>query len=184
MPSSFGKPRRRRMDMHFKASSSEEAVRWATAFGEQGCYVNLLPCPEKLSQQQAKGSPVKEQVVTHVPMKRYYQHRMLVVLNPHSGRGRARKVFRTKVQPILEASSVFPCPHFSPPCRRLSFRAYMVSICFLNQPLCSCATRQVEFSVFMMFKVSSQVVGAPVASFFEWCELQSLCDDSGDLTFL
>jgi hypothetical protein len=90
------------MDMHFKASSSEEAVRWARAFGEQGCYVNLLPCPEKLSQQQAKGSPVKEQVVTHVPMKQYYQHRMLVVLNPHSGRGRARKVFRTKVQPILE----------------------------------------------------------------------------------
>jgi hypothetical protein len=154
VPSSFGKPRRRRMDMHFKASSSEEAVRWATAFGDQGCYVNLLPCPEKLSQQQAKGSPVKEQVVTHVPMKRYYQHRMLVVLNPRSGRGRARKVFRIKVQPILEASSVFPCPHFSPPYRWLSFRAYMVSICFLNQPLCSCATRQVEFSVFMMFKVS------------------------------
>jgi hypothetical protein len=41
-------------------------------------------------------------VVTHVPMKRYYQHRMLVVLNPRSGRGRARKVFRIKVQPILE----------------------------------------------------------------------------------
>jgi len=90
--------------LQFRTSNKEEALRWATAFGEHGCHVNVLPSPPKQHQLQINGSPpVKEQVVmVQSPVKCRPQPVMLVVINPLSGQGRALKVFYSKVQPIFE----------------------------------------------------------------------------------
>lgn len=103
VPCSFGKARRRRHDMQFIAPSEEEALRWANVFSDQGCYVNVRKAPP-MKEQPRKGTPVKQKVVVDVQIKVKPGPLMLVVLNPRSGRGKARKVFRSKVQPILEVS--------------------------------------------------------------------------------
>uniref|UniRef100_A0A7I4BN80 DAGKc domain-containing protein n=2 Tax=Physcomitrium patens TaxID=3218 RepID=A0A7I4BN80_PHYPA len=97
VPSCLGEHRRRRNDLHFAAPSQEEAANWVNAFANY-CHVNFNKLPAK----EQKGASVKEEVVMKVPIKCKPGPVMLVVLNPRSGKGKASKVFRTKVLPILE----------------------------------------------------------------------------------
>ncbi|CAM6092065.1 unnamed protein product [Calypogeia fissa] len=99
VPKAFGKSRRSRSDLHFYAAKPEEALGWVAAFAQQGCYINFLPNPNPSK----KGSAVEDGVSSaKATVKCRAPPQMLVVLNPKSGRGLARKVFRKKVQPILE----------------------------------------------------------------------------------
>ncbi|BBN18411.1 sphingosine kinase [Marchantia polymorpha subsp. ruderalis] len=101
VPETFGRARRCRTDLHFTASTVEEALGWVAAFAQQGCYIQFLPHPNSSK----KGSASTETTTPSAAkeaVKCRASREMLVVLNPKSGRGRARKVFRSKVQPILE----------------------------------------------------------------------------------
>lgn len=97
MPSVFGKASRRRSDKHFTAPSEEEAANWANVFANH-CHVNVI----KVSPKERKGTPVKEKDAVDVRIVCKPGPVMLVVVNPRSGRGKASKVFRTKVKPVLE----------------------------------------------------------------------------------
>lgn len=105
VPETFGRARRCRTDLHFTASTVEEALGWVAAFAQQGCYIQFLPHPNSSK----KGSASTETTTPSAAkeaVKCRASREMLVVLNPKSGRGRARKVFRSKVQPILEVYMV------------------------------------------------------------------------------
>jgi hypothetical protein len=97
VPRVFGKSSRRRNDKHFTAPSEEEATNWANAFANH-CHVNII----KVSPKERKGAPVKEKVAVDMKIVCKPGPMMLVVVNPRSGRGKASKVFQTKVKPILE----------------------------------------------------------------------------------
>ena len=60
--------------------------------------MNIIKVPPK----ERKGIPVKEKVAVDMKIVCKPGPVMLVVVNPRSGRGKASKVFRTKVKPILE----------------------------------------------------------------------------------
>lgn len=99
--SCFIKTKRSRKDFRFLASSSEEALQWVCGFADQQCFVNCLPHPLASSKKQtlelvANDSPPELRVRCKSPPK------MLVILNPQSGRGRSSKVFHNLVEPIFK----------------------------------------------------------------------------------
>ncbi|PIA35030.1 hypothetical protein AQUCO_03700342v1 [Aquilegia coerulea] len=99
--SCFMNPRRNRKDLRFLASSPEEALHWVSGFADQQCYVNCLPHPLVSSKKQASDIvasdfPPEQLIKCKTPPK------MLVILNPRSGRGRSSKVFHGKVEPIFK----------------------------------------------------------------------------------
>ncbi|CAH9090170.1 unnamed protein product [Cuscuta europaea] len=95
------KPRRGRKDFRFVASSADEALQWVSAFAEQQCYVNLLSHPLGSSKK-----PATEMVTNEFPPESYIRcktpPKMLVILNPRSGRGRSSKVFHDMAEPIFK----------------------------------------------------------------------------------
>ncbi|KAK9275642.1 hypothetical protein L1049_022909 [Liquidambar formosana] len=96
------KPRRSRKDFRFLASSSEEALQWVTAFADQQCFVNCLPHPLVSSKKQASSELVASDSLPELQLKCKSPPKMLVILNPRSGRGRSSKVFHKMVEPIFE----------------------------------------------------------------------------------
>lgn len=97
--SCFVKSGRSRKDLRFLASSSEEALQWVSSFADQQCYVKCLPHPLKqASDVVANEFPPESYIKCKSPPK------MLVILNPRSGRGRSSKVFHGMVEPILNVS--------------------------------------------------------------------------------
>ncbi|KAK3017370.1 hypothetical protein RJ639_005557 [Escallonia herrerae] len=99
--SCFVKPVRSRKDYRFLAPTSEEAVQWVSGFADQQCFVNCLPHPLASSKKQASDS-----IVTDFPpesqIKCKSPPRMLVILNPRSGRGRSSKVFHCMAEPVFK----------------------------------------------------------------------------------
>ncbi|GER37277.1 sphingosine kinase [Striga asiatica] len=98
----FTKSGRSRKDFRFFASTSDDAIQWVNAFADQQCYVNCLPHPmasKKLS---------SDLVFNEFPPESYIRcksaPKMLVILNPRSGRGRSSKVFHGLVEPIFKLS--------------------------------------------------------------------------------
>nr|GLL24887.1 sphingoid long-chain bases kinase 1-like isoform X1 [Ipomoea trifida] len=95
------KTRRSRKDFRFVASSPDEALQWVSAFAEQQCFVNLLPHPLGSSKKQAT-----EMVINEFPPESYIRcktpPKVLVILNPRSGRGRSSKVFHVMAEPIFK----------------------------------------------------------------------------------
>ncbi|POO04172.1 Diacylglycerol kinase [Trema orientale] len=100
--SCFIKPRRTRKDFRFLASSVEEAVQWVGGFADQQCYVNCLPHPFVSSKKQASSELVHVDTPTELIFKCKSPPKMLVILNPRSGRGRSSKVFHGIVEPIFK----------------------------------------------------------------------------------
>ncbi|KAF8379861.1 hypothetical protein HHK36_029310 [Tetracentron sinense] len=97
----FMKPRRSLKDFRFLACSSEEALQWVSGFTDQQCFVNCLPHPLVSSKKQASNIVASEfPPDPHIKCKS--PPRMLVILNPRSGRGRSSKVFHDKVEPIFK----------------------------------------------------------------------------------
>lgn len=95
--SCFMKSGRSRKDFRFLAFTSEEAVQWVTGFADQQCFVNCLPHPLKqASEMVASDFPYELRIKCKSPPK------MLVILNPRSGRGRSSKVFHGMVEPIFK----------------------------------------------------------------------------------
>ncbi|KAF9603763.1 hypothetical protein IFM89_037849 [Coptis chinensis] len=99
--SCFMNPPRVRKDMRFLASSPEEALHWISGFADQQCFVNCSPHPLVSSKKQATNIvatdfPPEQHIKCKTPPK------MLVILNPRSGRGRSSKVFHSKVEPIFK----------------------------------------------------------------------------------
>lgn len=95
--SCFVKSGRSRKDFRFLATTSEEALQWVGSFADQQCYVNCLPHPLKQA---------SDFVVNEFPPESFIKckspPRMLVILNPRSGRGRSSKVFHGMVEPIFK----------------------------------------------------------------------------------
>ncbi|XP_022864434.1 sphingoid long-chain bases kinase 1 [Olea europaea var. sylvestris] len=89
-----------RKDYRFVASTSEDALQWVNAFADQQCYVNCLPHPMASKKQ---GS---DSIFNEFPPESYIRcknpPKMLVILNPRSGRGRSSKVFHGLVEPIFK----------------------------------------------------------------------------------
>ncbi|GAB4826045.1 Sphingoid long-chain bases kinase 1 [Ancistrocladus abbreviatus] len=99
--SCFVKPQRSRKDFRFLAANPDEALRWVSGFADQQCYVNCLPHPLVSSKKQASDFlfsdfPIETHIKSKTPPK------MLVILNPRSGRGRSSKVFHGLVEPIFK----------------------------------------------------------------------------------
>jgi hypothetical protein len=101
VPSSLIKTERMRKDLHFLASTPDEALRWVTAFAELQCFVNCLPHPLLSSKQQGSVVDLRD-FPPGQPVKCKSSPVMRVILNPRSGRGRSSKVFYGKVEPILK----------------------------------------------------------------------------------
>ncbi|CAH9123027.1 unnamed protein product [Cuscuta epithymum] len=97
----FLKAKRSRKDFRFVASTPEEAIQWVSAFADQQCYVNLLPHPLGSSMK-----PSTELFSNTFPPESYIRcknpPKMLVILNPRSGRGRSTKVFHSMAEPIFK----------------------------------------------------------------------------------
>ncbi|CAI9102804.1 OLC1v1001148C4 [Oldenlandia corymbosa var. corymbosa] len=95
--SCFVKTGRSRKDFRFIAATSEEALHWVGAFADQQCYVNCLPHPLKQASEM-----VSHEFSTEFYIKCKSPPKMLVILNPRSGRGRSSKVFHGVVEPVFK----------------------------------------------------------------------------------
>lgn len=99
--SCFMKTRRSRKDYRFLASSLEEALQWVSGFADQQCFVNCLPHPLVSSKKQASDLvAIDSHPESHIKCKS--PPKVLVILNPRSGRGRSSKVFEGMVEPIFK----------------------------------------------------------------------------------
>ncbi|KAK9058386.1 hypothetical protein SSX86_023228 [Deinandra increscens subsp. villosa] len=98
--SCFMKSGRSRKDFCFLASTSDEAFQWVTGFADQHCFVNFSPHPLVSSKKQDSEIFATDFSYSHIKSKS--PPRMLVILNPRSGRGRSSKVFHNLVEPIFK----------------------------------------------------------------------------------
>ncbi|XP_043696672.1 sphingoid long-chain bases kinase 1-like isoform X2 [Telopea speciosissima] len=99
--SCFMKPQRSRKDFRFLASSSEEALQWVSGLADQQCFVNCLPHPLVSSKKQASNM-VASDFPPETNIKCKSPPKVLVILNPRSGRGCSSKVFHGKVEPVFK----------------------------------------------------------------------------------
>ncbi|KAK7381457.1 hypothetical protein VNO78_34163 [Psophocarpus tetragonolobus] len=99
--SCFVKSRRSRKDFRFVASSIEEALQWVGGFADQHCFVNCLPHPLLSSKKQASSELLHTDTPPELLFRCKTPPKMLVILNPRSGRGRSSKVFHGIVEPIF-----------------------------------------------------------------------------------
>lgn len=99
--SCFIKSRRSRKDFRFVASSIEEALQWVGGFADQHCFVNCLPHPLLSSKKQASSELFPTDTPPELLFRCKTPPKMLVILNPRSGRGRSSKVFHGIVEPIF-----------------------------------------------------------------------------------
>lgn len=97
----FMRSGRSRKDFRFLASTPEEAHQWVSGFADQQCFVNCLPHPLVSSKKQAPDL-IASDFSLESPIKCKSPPRMLVILNPRSGRGRSSKVFHGLVEPIFK----------------------------------------------------------------------------------
>ncbi|KAL1065631.1 hypothetical protein V6Z11_D12G011200 [Gossypium hirsutum] len=100
--SCFIKPKRSRKDFRFLASSVEEAVQWVGGFADQQCFINCLPHPLVSSKKQASSELFPIDAPPELVFRCRNPPKMLVILNPRSGRGRSSKVFHGIVEPIFK----------------------------------------------------------------------------------
>ncbi|KAE8708587.1 Sphingoid long-chain bases kinase 1 [Hibiscus syriacus] len=100
--SCFIKPKRSRKDFRFLASSVEEAVQWVGGFADQQCFINCLPHPLVSSKKQASSELFPMDAPPELVFRCRNPPKMLVILNPRSGRGRSSKVFHGIVEPIFK----------------------------------------------------------------------------------
>ncbi|XP_045812595.1 sphingoid long-chain bases kinase 1 [Trifolium pratense] len=99
--SCFIKSRRSRKDFRFVASTVEEAIQWVGGFADQHCFVNCLPHPLVSSKKQASSELFQTDTPPELLFRCKTPPKMLVILNPRSGRGRSSKVFHSVVEPIF-----------------------------------------------------------------------------------
>lgn len=100
--SCFIKPRRSRKDFRFVASTIEEAIQWVGGFADQHCFINCLPHPLVSSKKQASSELFQTDTPPELLFRCKTPPKMLVILNPRSGRGRSSKVFHRDVEPIFK----------------------------------------------------------------------------------
>ncbi|XP_022763861.1 sphingoid long-chain bases kinase 1-like [Durio zibethinus] len=100
--SCFIKPKRSQKDFRFLASSVEEAVQWVGGFADQQCFINCLPHPLVSSKKQASSELFPMDAPPELVFRCKNPPKMLVILNPRSGRGRSSKVFHGIVEPIFK----------------------------------------------------------------------------------
>ncbi|KAF7827450.1 sphingoid long-chain bases kinase 1 [Senna tora] len=100
--SCFIKSQRSQKDFRFVASSIEEAVQWVGGFADQQCFVNCLPHPLASSKKQASSELLPTDTPPELLFRCKSPPKMLVILNPRSGRGRSSKVFHGIVEPIFK----------------------------------------------------------------------------------
>lgn len=99
--SCFTKKKRSQKDFRFFASSSEEAHQWVSGFADQQCLLNCLPHPLLSSKNQASDTVSFDfSLMPYIRSKS--PPKVLVILNPRSGRGRSTKVFHGTVEPIFK----------------------------------------------------------------------------------
>lgn len=96
------KPKRTRRDFRFYSSSSEEAIQWVKAFADQHCFVNCLPHPMVCKKEPAAEIDDCEPLYEEPSIKCRIPPKVLIILNPRSGRGRSSKVFHGKAEPIFQ----------------------------------------------------------------------------------
>lgn len=97
----FINPHRSRKDFRFLAPTPEDAHQWVSGFADQQCFVNCLPHPLVSSKKQTSNIAAPD-FPPELPIKCKTPPKMLVILNPRSGRGKSTKVFHNKVEPIFK----------------------------------------------------------------------------------
>eukprot|EP00257_Ricinus_communis_P024597 XP_025012011.1 sphingoid long-chain bases kinase 1 [Ricinus communis] len=80
--------------------SNQEA--WVGGLADQHCYVNCLPHTLVSSKKQASSELLSTDTPPELLFKCKSPPKMLVILNPRSGRGRSSKVFHGIVEPIFK----------------------------------------------------------------------------------
>ncbi|KAI5054906.1 hypothetical protein GOP47_0030428 [Adiantum capillus-veneris] len=96
---------RKRKDIHFLAPVPEEAAKWVVAFQSLNCFINYSPQPLPPSKRQGSIVETRDSPV-YDASKCLLDRVMLVILNPRSGRGCARKIYDSKVEPILKLAGI------------------------------------------------------------------------------
>ncbi|XP_051144608.1 sphingoid long-chain bases kinase 1-like [Andrographis paniculata] len=96
----FKKSGRVQKDFRFFSLTAEDAIQWVNAFADQQCYVNILPHPLASKKQNTDTMLNEFPAESYIRCKR--PPKMLVILNPRSGRGRSSKVFHGFVEPIFK----------------------------------------------------------------------------------
>lgn len=91
------------------ASTVEEALQWVGGFADQHCFVNCLPHPLVSSKKQASSELLPTDTPPELLFRCKTPPKMLVILNPRSGRGRSSKVFHGIVEPIFRVCYTL-CP--------------------------------------------------------------------------
>ncbi|MCO5593042.1 hypothetical protein L7F22_047047 [Adiantum nelumboides] len=99
------KTRRKRKDIHFLAPVPEEASKWVAAFQSLNCFINYSPQPLPPSKREGLSVETRDSPIDDASRCRL-ERVMLVILNPRSGRGCARKIFDSKVEPILKLAGI------------------------------------------------------------------------------
>ncbi|XP_020597540.1 sphingoid long-chain bases kinase 1-like [Phalaenopsis equestris] len=100
--SCFFKPKRSRKDLRFCSSTSEEAIQWVKAFADLHFFVNCLPHLMVSKKEPAAEIAVFEPLYDEPTIKCRIPPKVLIILNPCSGRGRSSKVFHGKVEAIFQ----------------------------------------------------------------------------------
>ncbi|KAI5419287.1 Sphingoid long-chain bases kinase 1 [Lathyrus oleraceus] len=95
------KSRRSCKDFRFVATTIEEAIQWVGGFADQHCFINCLPHPLVSSKKQASSELFQTDTPPELLFRCKTPPKMLVILNPRSGRGRSSKVFHDTVEPIF-----------------------------------------------------------------------------------
>lgn len=104
VPALFGLPRRRYFCLNFMARNGEKLAEWKSALAKQGCYINCVPVFFGI-----KGSKsVTVDSVSDTGIALNPRKSFLVILNPCSGHGHARKIYYDEVEPIFKLAG-FSC---------------------------------------------------------------------------
>lgn len=96
---------RKRKDFHFLAPRPDEASKWVAAFQSLKCFINYTPQPLPPSKRHGSTDDANNSPSDDV-VRSQSDRVMLVVLNPRSGRGCARKIYDLKVEPILKLAGI------------------------------------------------------------------------------
>lgn len=129
--------KRSRKDFRFVASSKEEAIQWVGGFADQQCYVNCLPHPLVSSKKQASSELLPIDPPPELIFRCKNPPRMLVILNPRSGRGKSSKVFYRMAEPIFKVCHRFPSLLYNASCLSMLFSSVGCSCSCSDQLRCT-----------------------------------------------
>eukprot|EP01018_Ginkgo_biloba_P037414 Gb_09412 [translate_table: standard] len=105
VPALFGLARRRHQCLSFVVQNAERLAEWKGALAKQGCYAKTVPVFAETEVSTTDAVNLVSDTGRYLQQSKF----LLVILNPCSGHGRARKIYYDKVEPIFKVGSILLC---------------------------------------------------------------------------